>query len=99
MSAAADVRMFQDDILNNPRKHLTGSEITHLRKLDAGKVAIKARGGWVCQGTWYKEATFKRFVALGLASETFFNGHKVQLNARGRTVVALLAQRTTHKAG
>lgn len=98
MNAASELPVFRDQILNDPRQHLTASEITHLRRLDVAGVAVKARGGWVCRGTWYKDATFRRFIALNLAAETYFDGHKVRLNVRGRTVIALLAERQK-KAG
>lgn len=84
---------------DDPRAVLTSSEITHLRKLHAAGCASKARGGWVCRGTFYKEATFRRFIALDLAFETYFNGHKVQVNMRGRAVIERLAERRSRKAG
>ena len=99
LDSKASLRVFLDDVLNNPRAHLTSSEITHLRKLDAAGVAMKARNGWVCQGTFYKDKTFRRFIVLNLVDEDFGYGrHTIRLNPRGRTVIALLAERRP-KAG
>lgn len=83
--------LFSDPVLVRPREVLTGSQITHLRKLDQFGCAMKARGGWVCGGTWYKLDTFRQFVVKNLADEDFSGGkHKILLNARGRTVLELL---------
>lgn len=83
--------LFSDPVLVRPREVLTGSQITHLRKLDQFGCAMKARGGWMCGGTWYRLDTFRQFVAKNLADEDFSGGkHKILLNARGRTVLALL---------
>lgn len=98
MTAATLEDLYQQ-LRDDPRAVLTASEITHLRKLHVAGVAVKVRNGWVCRGTFYKEATFRRFIALDLASETYFNGHKVQLNVRGRSVIERLAERRSRKAG
>jgi hypothetical protein len=90
---AAPLTVFQDGMLEDPRALLTGSQITHLRKLDRFGVAIKVPNGWVCGGAFHRYEAFKPFVRLNLADETYFDGHKLRLNARGRTVIALLAER------
>jgi hypothetical protein len=79
--------------LNAPREVLTSSQITLLRKLDRAGCAMKARGGWMCAGTWYRDSSFRPLLVLNLADETYFNGHKLRLNVRGRQVVATLAEK------
>jgi hypothetical protein len=92
MSPAASVQMFRDQYLNDPQAHLTKAQIGYLRKLDLFKGASAARGGWMCGGHWYKLATFQQFVAIDLVDITYFNGSRIGLNARGRHVIAVLAQ-------
>lgn len=97
--SAATLSDLYAQLSEDPRSVLTASEITHLRKLHAAGCAVKVRNGWVCRGTFYKLATFRRFISLDLASETYFNGHKVQVNMRGRAVIERLAERRSRKAG
>lgn len=79
--------------LDDPRKALTTGERALLRIVDT-YVARKVPNGWRCGGTFYRDATLRRLVQLGLAEEIFRDGrHCLEPNVTGRTVLAILDAR------
>lgn len=95
----ANVPMFQNPVLNDPRACLSAAMIRNLRLLDQHGPAVKAgsflgKRHWLLAGDRYSEKTFRPFVTLGLAIELSEGGRtRLQINYTGRTVVELLRTR------